>query len=397
MNIRQHDTSLYCQQGPLGLAPINQGVLDGTSFVFKDLFDVEGFTTGVGNPTWLATHPVAKSTSPIIETLLKQGASCVGRVQTDELAYSLNGTNVHYGMPLNPLAPDCIPGGSSSGSAVAVALGHADFAIGTDTGGSVRVPASYCGLYGLRPTLGSLTLEHCFELSSSFDTAGVFTRNLTTMKTVFSALNQDRQQVERVDTLYLDQDLAQFLSKERHQMLVKWCESAGISIKPVRFLADIGLNLNSLSLMFRTIQGYEIIQTHEQWLSQHGESLDPRIMQRVKWARTISEDDYLSAKSEQASFTDALVNNISMLKGAWLLPTTPMGPPKLNTSDSSLAQYRTELMGLTSIAGLAGIPQLHLPMPGMIEGPTGMSLMGLANSESTLIATAERMLEGEWA
>ncbi|GEA61110.1 amidase [Vibrio comitans] len=397
MNTRQHDTSLYCQQGPLGLAPINQGVLDGASFVFKDLFDVEGFTTGAGNPTWLATHPTAKSTSPIIETLLKQGASCVGRVQTDELAYSLNGTNVHYGTPLNPLAPDCIPGGSSSGSAVAVALGHADFAIGTDTGGSVRVPASYCGLYGLRPTLGSLTLEHCFELSSSFDTTGVFTRNLTMMKTVFSALNQEVQPVERIDTLYLDQDLAQFLSKERHQMLVKWCENAGISLKPVRFLADIGLNLSSLSLMFRTIQGYEIIQTHGQWLNQHGESLDPRIMQRVEWARTISEDDYLSAKSEQASFTHALVNNISMLKGAWLLPTTPMGPPKLNTSDSSLAQYRTELMGLTSIAGLAGLPQLHLPMPGLIEGPTGISLMGLANSESTLIETAEQMLEGEWA
>ncbi|PMO63451.1 amidase [Vibrio breoganii] len=395
MSTHQRDISLYCQQGPFQIAPSHQGALDGYSFVFKDLFDVDGFTTGAGNPTWLATHPKAQSTSPIIESLLEQGASCVGRVQTDELAYSLNGTNVHYGTPVNLLAPECIPGGSSSGSAVAVALGHADFAIGTDTGGSVRVPASYCGLYGLRPTLGALSLKHCFELSKSFDTAGLFARDLTLMKTVFEALNQEQQQANQIDTLCLDQDIAKFLSKERLQMLTKWCESAGISIKSVRFLADIGLDLASLSLMFRTIQGFEIIQTHDKWLSQHGDSLDPRILERVQWARTITEDDYLSAKSEQANFTQSLVNCIRMSKVAWLIPTTPMGPPKLDIADAALAQYRTELMGLTSIAGLAGLPQLHLPMSGLPEGPTGVSLMGLANSESTLIATAQRMLEGE--
>ncbi|MEZ9631558.1 amidase [Vibrio breoganii] len=395
MNNHQQDISLYCQQGPFELPATNQGLLDGYTFVFKDLFDVDGFSTGAGNPTWLATHVKAKSTSPIIETLLHKGARCVGRVQTDELAYSLNGTNVHYGSPVNPKAPECIPGGSSSGSAVAVALEQADFAIGTDTGGSVRVPASYCGLFGLRPTLGMLSLEHCFELSKSFDTAGLFSRDLTLMQKVFEELTPRQQDSDKVDTLCLDQDLAQFLSDERCQILTKWCENAGIRIKPVRFLADAGLSLASLSLMFRTIQGFEIIQTHDTWLSEHGDSLDPRILERVQWARTITEDDYLSAKSEQANFTQSLVNSIKVSKALWLIPTTPMGPPKLDIDDSALAQYRTELMGLTSIAGLAGLPQLHLPMTGLPEGPTGVSLMGLASSESTLIATAQRMLEGE--
>jgi aspartyl-tRNA(Asn)/glutamyl-tRNA(Gln) amidotransferase subunit A len=129
------DRTVYCQQGPDELLPAGLGNLTGLRFVFKDLFDVKGYVTGAGNPAWLATHQPAEGTSPIITELLAQGAECVGRVQTDELAYSLNGQNVHYGTPVNPKAEDCIPGGSSSGSAVAVARGEADFAIGTDTGG----------------------------------------------------------------------------------------------------------------------------------------------------------------------------------------------------------------------------------------------------------------------
>ena len=179
------DARVYCQQGPQALSATANGELDNLSFVFKDLFDVEGYVTGAGNPAWLTSHSKASKTSPLIETLLANGAECVGRVQTDELAYSLNGQNIHYGTPINPIAPDCLPGGSSSGSAVAVATGDADFSIGTDTGGSVRVPASYCGLYGLRPTLGKLNLEHAFQLSESFDTAGIFSRDLSLLSKVF--------------------------------------------------------------------------------------------------------------------------------------------------------------------------------------------------------------------
>ncbi|MFA0088685.1 amidase [Vibrio sp. 10N.261.51.F12] len=394
---------VYCTQGPNSLAPTRGGKLDNLTFVFKDLFDVEGFVTGAGNPTWLSTHSSAVATSPLIERLLHHGAQCIGRVQTDELAYSLNGANIHYGTPVNPVAPLCIPGGSSSGSAVAVANHEADFSIGTDTGGSVRVPASYCSLYGLRPTLGKLSLQHCFELSASFDTAGIFTRDLAVMSDVYQALHSDdltkgsgasspvtlsERPVARIG---IDQDLAALLGQARAQTLQEWSARLTVPIKMNRFLADMKLDLASLSLLFRTIQGYEIIRNHGDWLAQHCDSVDPSIMQRVMWARQITEQQYQAAKAQQADFTQALINEMTVSGAIWVLPTTPSSPPKLDIDGEDLAQYRTELMGLTAIAGLAGLPQLHIPTEQSEHGPFGISLIGLPHSEQTLINFAQHL------
>ncbi|WP_415229123.1 amidase [Psychromonas sp.] len=389
------DKRVYCQQGPQMLSPINAGALSGYTFVFKDLFDVAGYLTGAGNPTWLATHKIAAHSSELILGLLKQGASCVGRVQSDELAYSLNGQNIHYGTPLNPIAPDCLPGGSSSGSAVAVANKEADFSIGTDTGGSVRVPASYCGLYGLRPTLARFNLEHCFELSKSFDTAGIFTRDLILMQKVFTALNQAPAEGTSARTIYLDSTLATQLSSERLKRLQDCCTEAGITLLNGDFLAENRLTLEALSLLFRTIQGYEIIKKHGQWLAEFGHRLDPSIYQRVEWSRSISAEQYAQAKNRQTDFQQQLLILLQQQAGLWLIPTTPSGPPKLTLAGDELAKYRSDLMGLTSIAGLSGFPQLHLPMSGLAEGPCGISLLGLPNSEGQLFATAQRLIQGE--
>ena len=136
------------------LPPTGEGPLAGLRFAVKDLIDVAGHRTGCGNPTWLATHPPATVHAVCVEQLLAAGAHCAGKTVTDEVAFSLLGQNHFYGTPLNPAAPDRVPGGSSSGSASAVACGLVDFALGTDTGGSVRVPASNCGVWGWRPTHG---------------------------------------------------------------------------------------------------------------------------------------------------------------------------------------------------------------------------------------------------
>ncbi len=234
------DLRIYCAQGPDYIPALKRGDLSGLSFVFKDLFDVEGYVTGAGNPKWLETHNEAAYTSPLIISLLNNGAECRGRVQTDELAYSLNGINVHYGTPVNPLAPDAIPGGSSSGSAVAVAKGDVDFSIGTDTGGSVRVPASYCGLFGLRPTLGQLCLDSCFTLAESFDTAGIFSRDLATLEKVYSSLS-DKSQIRTVaQTLILDGSLAKTLGNERLAQIKQWAENANIHLKQSNALKEAG-------------------------------------------------------------------------------------------------------------------------------------------------------------
>ncbi|WNJ97358.1 amidase [Vibrio ruber] len=391
------DQRIYCQQGPDYLAATDDGALSGLSFVFKDLFDVAGYNTGAGNPAWLESHASAKATSPIIETLLSAGATCRGRVQTDELAYSLNGQNIHYGTPENPAAPGCIPGGSSSGSAVAVAQGDVDFSIGTDTGGSVRIPASYCGLFGLRPTLGKFDLTHCFELAKSFDTAGIFARELSVLTSVYCELSTETvpDAVDPIPTLYLDRFMAQHLSEDRYQRVHDRCRWAGIALEEKDFITQSEWTLDGLSLLFRSIQGYEIIQKHGRWLTEHEDSLDPAILERVKWARTVADTTYQQGKLRQKAFRTWLYAQLDEHGGVWLLPTTPAGPPSLDISPQAMADYRTELMGLTAIAGLSGFPQLHLPFQGMTDGPCGMSLLGLPNEEGRLLAIAARLMAGE--
>ncbi|TEW47104.1 amidase [Psychromonas algicola] len=388
------DKRIYCEQGPQSLVLIKDGDLSGYSFVFKDLFDVAGYKTGAGNPTWLDTHKAAVNTSPVIQSLLLSGAKCVGRVQTDELAYSLNGQNIHYGTPVNPIAPNCLPGGSSSGSAVAVANKEADFSIGTDTGGSVRVPASYCGLYGLRPTLNQFDLKDCFQLAESFDTAGIFTRDILLMEKVFNTLNTTESKGTAAKILYLDKSLAAHLSEPRLKRLKACCKGAGLVLLESDFLAENGLNLDVLSLLFRTIQGYEIIQEHDQWLAEHGHTLDPSIYLRVLWSRDITIEQYNQAKQNQEHFHKQLCKRFKQQDGLWLVPTTPSGPPSLTLAGEELDQYRSDLMGLTSVAGLSGFPQLHLPMSGLQEGPCGISLLGLPESENDLFETAKYLIEG---
>ena len=403
------DASVYCTQGPDNLAATADGELSGLTFVFKDLFDVQGYVTGAGNPAWLASHQPAQQSASLIERLLANGASCVGRVQTDELAYSLNGQNIHYGTPVNPLAPNCLPGGSSSGSAVAVAKGEADFSIGTDTGGSVRVPASYCGLFGLRPTLGKVSLDNAFQLSKSFDTAGIFSQDLNKLANVFSLLGASTQPVtdpqkpaitlkkqgQVAKNLYLDKTLQQQFSAQRLGVLSRWCQQANITLLSCDLLADTEQTLDKLSLLFRTIQGFEIIEEHEAWLTKHGDALDPSILQRVIWARTITPEQYREAKVQQQYFKRQLLSQFNDMQGLWVIPTTPSGPPALTMAGEALAEYRSQLMGLTSIAGLAGFPQLHLPIQNLQEGPCGFSLMGIDNQEADLIKTGLSLWQGE--
>lgn len=390
------DARVYCRQGPDHLLSVGKGALYGMQFVFKDLFDVKGYVTGAGNPKWLESQPIAKSTSPLLETLLNHGAECVGRTQSDEFAYSLNGRNIHYGTPINPVAPDCIPGGSSSGSAVAVANGDCDFSIGTDTGGSVRVPASYCGLFGLRPTLGELDLSFCFELAKSFDTAGIFSRSLTSLSKVWGALSTKEAPGSVAQGVYIDAQCAQVLSEERFMRLRSWCNQANISLIQGDYLGDNGWSLEGLSLLFRTIQGFEIIEKHGVWLRVHEGDIDPAIVARVNWARTITRKQYEQALKAQTEFKLKLNRHMRQLDVLWVLPTTPSGPPKLSQTEEELAVYRTHLMGLTSISGLAGLPQLHLPMKQLSEGPCGVSLMGVTNSEVDLITTGKELILEEW-
>ena len=177
-NILDRDTcGAFCRHTHVELAGAASGPLAGLTFAAKDIYDVAGHKTGFGSPDWFATHDAAVATAPVVQRLLAAGAHMVGKTHTDELTYSLYGENAHYGTPVNVNAPGRIPGGSSSGSAAAVAAALVDFALGSDTGGSVRAPASFCGIYGMRPTHGRVPLAGACPLAASFDTAGWFARD----------------------------------------------------------------------------------------------------------------------------------------------------------------------------------------------------------------------------
>ena len=142
----------FCRDNHATLKGSGAGPLAGSTFAVKDAFHIEGARTGFGQPDWLRSHPPARVTATAVKQVLAAGADMVGKTHCDELCYSLTGENVHFGTPVNVNAPGRVPGGSSNGSAAAVAGGLVDFALGTDCGGSIRIPASYCGIIGLRPT-----------------------------------------------------------------------------------------------------------------------------------------------------------------------------------------------------------------------------------------------------
>src|SRR5690242_1128074 len=193
-------TSPFVPGSQLHIAGAPDGPLAGLTFAAKDLFDVAGHPTGGGNPDWGRTHPVPDRHAWAVQRLLDAGATMIGKTITDEVSLGILGENAFDGTPLNPKAPDRVPGGSSSGSASAVASGLCDTALGTDTGGSVRVPASFCGLYGIRPTHGRLPLDGMLPQAPSSDTTGWFARDATTFA--------------RVSQVMLGDDLSQELPKQ---------------------------------------------------------------------------------------------------------------------------------------------------------------------------------------
>ena len=195
------DRSIWRIVGTPLVAAAKPGPLSGMNIAVKDLYAVQGQRIGAGNPEFLRTSPICESSAPAVRLLLNAGADVKGIAQTDEFAYSLAGTNVHYGTPPNPKAPGCVSGGSSSGPASAVACGQADIGLGTDTAGSIRIPASYQGLWGIRTTHGLISLDSTHPLSQSFDTVGWMTRDAQTLEFVGKVMMPDKDATQSVSKL----------------------------------------------------------------------------------------------------------------------------------------------------------------------------------------------------
>src|SRR5882757_4810028 len=266
------------------LSPTATGPLDGLRFAIKDTIDVAGFKTGCGNLTWRDSHPAAVAHAVCVEQFLRAGARCVGKTISDELALSLLGENYFYGTPLNPRAPERIPGGSSSGSASAVAGGEVDFALGTDTAGSVRVPAANCGIFGFRPTWGRSSMAGIQPLASSFDTLGLFARDPALLVRIAGSLSPFKAEVRNIGAILILHEawaLADPEIQEAGIPLKDHFKQAGLSVETIGLNAladgDLGEDIFSWKQTFSGAQWPEVWSTYGGWLTHANPELGPKI------------------------------------------------------------------------------------------------------------------------
>ena len=361
------------------------GLIAGKMFGSKDLFDVEGHVTGCGNPDWAASHAAATSHAPPVAALLAAGARLVGKTHTDELAYSLMGVNDHYGTPINSAAPDRVPGGSSSGSVAATAAGLVDIGLGSDTGGSVRMPASFCGVWGIRTTHGRIALDWTMPLAPSFDTVGWFARDLDTMQMAAGAFGIRRS--DPATRILFPVDAWARASSATvavmDTMLTRLQKRFG-ALTPV-LLADNGMT--EWREAFRLHQGYEVWRVHGDWITKTNPTFGGGIGARFAMAKGITDDEFAWAKAKRKEITDELLGLFD--EGTvMVLPTSP-GPAPLRDSDQATQDdFRARALEMLCPAGHAGLPQLSIPAGHVDGGPVGLSLMGPRGGEELLLATA---------
>ncbi len=362
-----------------------EGPLTGLSFGVKDLFDVAGYRTGCGSPVKLAEAEIATRHAPPVQTLLNAGARCIGKTHTEELAWSIFGANAHFGPPINPAAPDRLPGGSSSGSASAVAGGLCDFALGTDTGGSVRAPASFCGVYGLRPTHGAIPLSGCMPLAASFDACGFFARDPTMMCAIGDVLlPQDRALARR---LIAARDLFDRLPPLMRDALSPMLEQTHATLGDARETRLYRGPVEPISEAFRVLQAREAWAAHGAWIERTQAPLGPAIAARFAYARTVTQAQADACARVRAEFV-AQVNETIAGGGVFVLPTIHGPAPYLSADAAFLDAYRAEAMVFLQIAGLCGLPQITIPAGRLDGAPIGLSLMGAAGADRALLSLA---------
>ena len=360
------------------------GPLSGLTFGLKDLFDLAGVPTAAGSPDWMRTHDVPTKDMPVATMLIEAGATLLGKTQTDEMAWSLNGENAHYGTPINVAAPGRIPGGSSSGSAAAVAGGLVDFAIGSDTGGSVRLPASNCGLYGLRPTHGRIDISSSVPLAHSFDTVGWFARDPHLFAKVGDVLIGTAKG-SRPTRLLVASDLfarAGEAVTKAHQDALAALKGLFSKVETVTIGGDM---LPEWRVAFRVLQANEAWETHRAWVESAQPSFGPGIKDRFEAAAKLTQDQVAAAGKVRQAVTDrmdALLDEDTIV----VLPTTPDIALKRGMAQDDLEEFRISATELLCTAGLARLPQLSMPLSIMGGCPLGLSIMGRRGMDEQLIA-----------
>jgi amidase len=365
------------------------GPLKGLTFAMKDLYDVKGQMTGCGSVRWAETHKPASKNSAVLDLLLGAGATLMGKTHADELAYSLLGMNPDYGTPLNPRALDRIPGGSSNGSASACAGGVVDFTIGSDTGGSVRLPASFCGLFGMRPSHDRISLEGVMPLASSFDTAGWFARDTKTLERVGRVLLQSSNdgQSKTPSNIFMAMDAFELMNDGARAALMPLATTVANDLgssEDVRLSED---GLTKWMETFRVVQAREAWNNHRVWIEDAGTPIDWGVGARFNMGSKISDEDFKDSGMAREVIT-ARMHDLLGEDGIMVTPTTPDIAPLKVSSRDDFATFRDQALSILCPAGLARLPQITLPVMEFNGAPLGLSLVGPPGQDEYLLQTA---------
>ena len=329
-----------------------------------------------------------------VRRMLDAGATLVGKTHTDELAYSIAGTNIHYGTPVNVNAPGRIPGGSSSGSAAAVAAGLVDFALGTDTGGSIRVPASYCGIFGLRPSWGRVPVDGLMPLAPSYDTAGPFARDPRLLGAVAAALfgtgdgDGDRP---AVDSLVVPDDVWALADADAASALRGALERSGLKLEHVDLAGDCG-GLQGWVQAFRAIQGAEAWARYDAWISSHPGALGPGVAERFQAGARITAEDLDRARPLRQQATDRVRTLLDGRRGL-AIPSACGPAPTPEAAQAERADLRERTLRMTCVAGNAGAPVVSVPIAAVNGLPVGLSLVGTPGCDEQVLDLAVGMWE----
>lgn len=368
------------------------GPLKGLTWAAKDNYDVSGYVSGAGNPEWERTHPAAEQNAWVIDRLLDAGSHLVAKTVMDELAYSLTGENVHFGTPSNAAAPGRIPGGSSSGSAALVSAGDVDFATGTDTAGSVRVPAAFCGVYGIRFSSGLLSDQGIVPLAQTFDVPGVFAKSPEILQRVSAVLTSDKIESApgEPELAILDDAFRLTAAKDRADFEAA-CKRTGE-------LFDIQRNVSfesgfwaELPEIFTAIQAFEVWRNHGDWVSRHRPDFGPGVVDRFANAKKATWTNYIGGMAKREEIK-TLANDI-LGQSIMIMPTAPCTPPITGATAETMQEFRMLALPLLALASLAGRPQLNMPTTSSDGLPIGISLLGPRGSDLTLCDLALRWNE----
>jgi amidase len=367
------------------------GPLSGLYFGVKDLFDIAGYPTGGGNPLLLAMSGTKTETAPTVQKLLDAGAALVGKTVTDELAFSMNGNNAHFGAPINGNAPERITGGSSSGSASAVSSRLCDFALGTDTGGSVRAPASHCGLYGIRPTQGRVSLESALALCHSFDTCGWFARDAHTFARVADVLlAPDATPLPARPRLLMPSDVWGLVDSAVRPAWDGALQQITQLLGSAQNCTAVLDSFDAMYWSFRYIQGREAWMTDGAFISRYAPVLGPGVKERFDWSSKVTDAQVQEAEQFRARFRQHLADLLGS-DGVLVMPTMPDIAPLRTADEASLEMYRNQAVQMLCLTGLAGFPQISLPLASREGAPLGISLLGPAGTDRSLIAIAQQL------